>query len=281
MSATERITTYEHDGLAFDVRDEGPLDAVPAVLLHGFPERGTTWREVAPILHAQGVRTFAPDQRGYSPGARPGRRRDYRLTLLVDDVVALVEEIGAPVHLVGHDWGAVVAWLVAARRPDLVRTLTAVSVPFPMAFLRAGLTSTQALRSWYMGFFQIPRLAERSARRPGGPFDQALLRSGMTQDEVALFRTEVLAYGALPFALGWYRAITLVDRSMLSLRVSVPTTFVWSDGDVAVARRGAERCGGHVDGPYTFVELTGVSHWIPTQAPGPLARAILARMETG
>ena len=113
------------------------------------PSGRRSWRAVAPLLHAHGLRTLAPDQRGYSPGARPRRRRDYRLDRLVADVVALVDEVGRPVHLVGHDWGAVVAWVLAATRPDLVRTLTAVSVPHPAAFVRAALTSRQGLRSWY------------------------------------------------------------------------------------------------------------------------------------
>src|SRR3954467_12967075 len=99
---SERITTISNEGLTFDVLDEGPEDGTPVVLLHGFPERSTSWREVAPILHAAGLRTFALDQRGYSPGARPGRRRDYRFSLLCGDVVALIEQIGSQVHLVGH-----------------------------------------------------------------------------------------------------------------------------------------------------------------------------------
>jgi pimeloyl-ACP methyl ester carboxylesterase len=281
MSApTTRIPTYTHDGLTFDVRDEGPLDGTPVVLLHGFPERSTSWRAVAPILHGQGLRTFAPDQRGYSPGARPRRRRDYRLPGLVADVVALIDEIGAPVHLVGHDWGAVVGWRLAAERPDLLRSWTAVSVPHPMAFLQAGLTSTQGLRSWYIGFFQLPGLAELSARVAGGPFDQGLRRSGMTSEEVARFRTEMVEDGALPHALGWYRAIPLsADASMASSRVGVPTTFVWSDGDTAVARTGAEGTGKYVDGPYTFDVIEGATHWIPTQEPERCAAAVLARIE--
>src|SRR5215213_5684608 len=126
-----RLRSYRHDGLTFDVEDEGPLEGDPVVLLHGFPQRSTCWRLVVPLLHARGLRTYAPDQRGYSPSARPARRRDYRLERLVDDVLALVEAIGRPVHLVGHDWGAVVAWALASQRPDDVRTLTAVSVPHP------------------------------------------------------------------------------------------------------------------------------------------------------
>ena len=164
-----RLLRYRHDGLTFDVRDEGPVDGDPVVLLHGFPERDTCWRDVAPLLHAQGLRTYAPDQRGYSPGARPPRRRDYTMHKLEADVVALIETIGAPVHLVGHDWGANSGWLVATHRPDLVRTWTAVSVPHPAAFRRAMFSSRQAFSSWYMGAFQTPAppgAAGREARRP-------------------------------------------------------------------------------------------------------------------
>ena len=126
-----RLLRYRRDGLTFDVRDEGPLDGDPVVLLHGFPERNTCWREVAPLLHAQGLRTYAPDQRGYSPGARPPRRRDYTMDKLEADVVALIETVGRPVHLVGHDWGANTGWLAAAHRPDLVRTLDRRLRPSP------------------------------------------------------------------------------------------------------------------------------------------------------
>jgi pimeloyl-ACP methyl ester carboxylesterase len=275
---TDRITTYDHDGLTFDVRDEGPIDGEPVVLLHGFPERSTSWRHVAPILHEAGLRTLALDQRGYSPGARPRRRRDYRVPELVGDVAALVDEVGGPVHLVGHDWGAVVGWLVAARRPELLRTWTAISVPHPSAFLKAGLTSTQGLRSWYIGLFQLPGVAELAAARAGGPFDLFLRRAGMTREEVERFRVEIVHDGALPHALGWYRAIPLGDPGAGAGRVGVPTTFVWSDGDVAIARKGVEETGSWIDAPYELVVLEGVTHWIPTQAPEECAAAILARV---
>ncbi len=175
-----RLLRYRNDGLVFDVRDTGPLDGDPVVLLHGFPERAATWRKVEPLLHAHGLRTYAPDQRGYSPGARPRRRRDYRIQRLVGDVVALAEAIGRPVHLVGHDWGAAVGWYVAQQRPDLVRTWTAVSVPHPMAFARAALTSRQLLHSWYMLAFQLPRLPERGAVAAGRAGRHAR-RAGMTR----------------------------------------------------------------------------------------------------
>jgi pimeloyl-ACP methyl ester carboxylesterase len=277
---TDRLTTYDHDGLSFDVRDEGPLDGEPAVLLHGFPERGTSWREVAPRLHEAGLRTYAPDQRGYSPGARPRGRWSYRTPLLVADTVTLIERIGRPVHLVGHDWGAAVAWLVAAGRPGRVCSLTAVSVPHPAAFMASMTSSTQALKSWYMGLFQFPFLPELAAAVPGGPFDQALRRGGMTAAEVERFRTEIVEYGALPGALAWYRAMPLSDPRSSAQRVQVPTTLVWSDGDVAVGRESVERAEQWVDAPYRFEVLEGVSHWIPTHAPEALAAAVLDRVES-
>lgn len=273
---TARITSYTHDGLTFDVRDEGPPEGDPVLLLHGFPERSSTWRHVAPILHAAGLRTVAPDQRGYSPGARPSRRRDYTLPRLVDDAAALVDVIGRPVHVVGQDWGATVAWLLAAGHPERVRTLTAVSVPHSSEFVRALRTSRQGLASWYMGLFNLPWLPELLARR--GVLARGLLRGGMTDGEVARFRTEIVEYGALPGALGWYRAMPLTSPGWVDQRVPVPTTLVWGDADSAILRVGIERSGGWVDAPYHLEVLAGVSHWIATQAPESLARAILDRV---
>ena len=279
-AAAGRLTTYQHDGLSFDVLDEGPLDGDPIVLLHGFPERASCWRLVAPLLHAHGLRTYAPDQRGYSPGARPSRRRDYRFDTLAEDVVALIDAIGRPVHLVGHDLGAAVGWCVAGKRPDLVRTWTAVSVTHPLAFVRSLLTSRQLLNSWYIAMFNVPKLAEVVAARDPRRFEATLRRAGMTTDDIARFRTEILEYGALPGALGWYRAMLLVDSSARNPKVKVPTTMVWSDGDAALVRRGVDGAESFVEAPYELVVLKGVSHWIPVHAPEALAEAILERVAT-
>lgn len=157
VSADGRLTSFGRDGLVFDVVDRGPLDGEVVVLLHGFPQRASSWDLLAPLLHASGYRTLAPDQRGYSPRARPRGRFSYRMSQLTKDVVALIEaaEPGHKVHVVGHDWGAAVAWTVAAARPDAVATLTALSVPHPAAFMRALFTSRQFLLSWYMYVFQL------------------------------------------------------------------------------------------------------------------------------
>ena len=272
-----RLLRYRHDGLTFAVRDEGPLDGDPVVLLHGFPERATSWRKVAPLLHPHGLRTYAPDQRGYSRDARPPRRRDYRLGRLVGDVTRLAETIGSPVHLVGHDWGSVVAWRVAAERPELVRTLTAVSVPHPGAFLRSELTPRQALLSWYLLAFQVPRLPERLLSRQVS--DGYLRRGGMTAEEIDRFRSDIVEDGALRGGLMWYRAMFLEDPRQMSGPVRVPTTLVWSDGDAYVGRAGVDRTPAYVEADYRLVELPGVSHWIPTQAPEALAAAVLDRID--
>ena len=156
------LTAFTRGALRFDVTDQGPADADETVLLlHGFPQTSASWGPVAAHLHAAGLRTLAPDQRGYSPGARPTGRAAYRLEHLVDDAAALIESSGAgSVHVVGHDWGAIVAWALAAHRPELVRSVTGVSVPHPAAFVRAMYAGPQLPHSWYIGAFQLPGLPE-------------------------------------------------------------------------------------------------------------------------
>lgn len=121
-----RLTSYTHDGLVFDVVDDGPADGTPIVLLHGFPQNARQWERLTPHLHARGYRTIAPDQRGYAPGARPRGRYAYRVLALAGDTAALIEALGCgPVHLVGHDWGSIA--FRAAAAPRLRRYATALS----------------------------------------------------------------------------------------------------------------------------------------------------------
>ena len=256
--------------------DSGPRDGPVVVLLHGFPQRATCWEGVSRLLVGSGMRTLAPDQRGYSPGARPRSRLGYRSGELVADVVTLIDRVAGPVHLVGHDWGAVVAWRLAAERPDLVTSLVTVSVPHPGAFTRSLLSSSQALRSWYAAAVQPPVLPEVVTSRAPGLVESTLRRSGMTSDELRRFRREIVEAGALSGALGWYRGAALSRGGAPVVRV--PTTHVWSDGEQALARRGAELTAEYVDAPYRLEILEGVTHWIPTQAPERLARIVLDRV---
>ncbi len=271
-----RLTSYTHDGLRFAVRDEGPMGGELIVLLHGFPQTSTSWAEVVPHLHEAGYRTIAPDQRGYSPGARPGRRRDYRLDHLVGDTVALIEATGHDaVHLVGHDWGAAVAWSTAASHPDAVLTLTAVSVPHPRAMMQALRTRRQLRKSWYMGAFQLPWLPERLL---SGRYADGFLRSsGMSRRSVERYHHEIVRSGALHHTLGWYRAMLLSTPRGLGRRVRVPTTHVWSDRDTALGRHGAELTASYVEADYRLEVFEGVSHWIPDEEPERLAGEIIRR----
>lgn len=270
-----RPTTFTNDGLDFDLVDDGPLDGTPVVLLHGFPQTAACWSRVAPYLHERGFRTFAPSQRGYSPGARPRGRAAYRMSALTGDATALIDAVGAPVHLVGHDWGSVVAWSTAAARPDLVRTLTSVSVPHPMAFVRSMLSSRQALNSYYMALFQVPWAPESVLNRPQ-LLRWGLARSGLSEPGIEQVLREVVDTGAMTGALNWYRAMPFIDPRGAARRVAVPTTHVRGTRDRFVSGRSAELTAGYVTGPYRLVELDA-SHWIPEERPAELAEIIAER----
>lgn len=280
-----RVRTATRDGLTFDVHELGPPDGDPVLLLHGFPQRGDSWHAVAGRLAERGYRTLAPDQRGYSPGARPRGRSAYRLGEIVADALAVVDELAGPaarVHLVGHDWGAAVAWRLAARHGDRVRTLTAVSVPPPAAYLRSLLTTRQGLASWYVYAFQLPGLPERALAANGRPFSPrlvaALRRTGQSRAAAERDAAGLADPSALTAALNWYRGMFTEKPGEPDPPVRVPTLFVWSDGDAALTRQSTELVHQHVDAPFRYAELRGVSHWIPDEAPDQLAELLLEHL---
>ncbi|MFC4374482.1 alpha/beta fold hydrolase [Nocardia halotolerans] len=276
-----RLTTFVRAGLEFDVVDAGPLDGPVVVVLHGFPQTATSLAELTALLNARGYRTLAPNQRGYAPGARPRGRLAYRMSELVADVLALVDELDrGPVHLVGHDWGAMVAWSMAATRPERVRTLVTLSVPHPGAFVRSLVSSDQLLRSYYMGLFQLPVLPERLLRARPELLDRMLARSGMSAAAIARVHSEIIDAGALTGALNWYRALVAGSPRTATARVGVPVTHVWGSGDTALSRRGAELAGQYVTGQYRLVVLDGASHWLPEERPAELADLIAERVES-
>ena len=270
------MDSYTRDGLVFDVRDGGPADGDPVVLLHGFPQDSAAWTAVAGDLHAAGLRTLAPDQRGYSPGARPPGRTAYRLRELTADVLALLDaaELGSA-HVVGHDWGGIVGWALAAWHPERVRTLTSLSVPHPAAMAKAFVTSDQALRSSYVALFQVPVLPERLLLAVGGePLRRMLLTSGLPLDAADRYVERMREPGALSAALAWYRALPLDARNPVG-RVRVPTLHVWSTRDAALGRTATEQTRAFVDAPYRLEVLEGVAHFIPEIVPGQVAELVL------
>lgn len=270
---------FRRGDLVFDVRDSGPADGPVVVLLHGFPQNNGCWDAVTARLTAQGYRCLAPNQRGYSPGARPRRRRDYRTAELVDDVGALIEASGAEkVHLVGHDWGAAVAWGVAAAIPDRLATVTPVSVPHPAAFVKAIPTSRQGIASWYMYFFQLPWLPEFALSTRGGAIaKKALVDIGLAPAAAEHYVGAMLEPGALRGGINWYRGLPLSNLAQPTGggRITVPTMYVWSDNDAALLDKAAYATERYVTGEYRFEVMKGVSHWIPEERPDELSALLL------
>jgi pimeloyl-ACP methyl ester carboxylesterase len=265
----------------FDARTSGPPDGELVLLLHGFPQTSLEWRSQLDALGAAGYRAVAPDQRGYSPRARPEGVEHYRADHLVADVVAMADWLGAHrFHLAGHDWGAAVAWQVAGRYADRLRTLTIVSVPHPAAFSKAlAGDGDQRDRSSYINLFRQEGKAEEvllgdDARALRGMFSG----SGLA-DDVEEYVQVMQQPGALTAALNWYRAMD-VSMAQGMGPITTPTMFVWSTNDIALGRDAAEDTANHVEGPYRFEVLEGISHWVPEQAADDLSRLMLEHLKT-
>ena len=268
---------FQNDGLTFDVRDGGPPDGEPVVLLHGFPQDSSAFDRMAPLLHDAGLRTLAPDQRGYSPGARPAGRSPYRVREVTGDVLALLDAAGLQsAHVVGHDWGGFVGWALGAWHPERVRTLTVLSTPHPAAMTRAVLTSDQGLRSTYIGAFQLPVLPERLLlARDGAALRGVLSTGGLPDDVVDRYVNRMREPGALSAALAWYRAIPLAARDTVGT-VTVPTLHVWGTGDTFLGPAATAATRRSVTGPYRLEVLDGVPHWIPELAAERTAELVVA-----
>ena len=226
-----------------------------------------------------GYRVLVPNQRGYSPGARPAGRRNYAFDRLLGDVLAFADAAGAErFHLVGHDWGGAVAWGMAARHPDRVLTLTSLSMPHPRAYRRAMLTSDQPLRAWYILLYQLPRLPEMMVTQPAlaKTFRGALVGSGLSEaraDEYLQF----MQAGAIKPAVDWYRALPLIPPETFR-PVDVPTLYVYGAQDRWLGRRAAELTARYVRGPYRYEVLSEEGHWLPEEAPEAVGGLLLQHL---
>lgn len=283
------VDTFEIDTgpFSFIAHGAGPEDGPLVLLLHGFPQTSFVWRYQMAALATAGYRAVAFDQRGYSPGARPEGVEHYRLEHLVADVLAVADELGAHrSHVVGHDWGGAVAWLLAAHYPQRVRTMTSVSTPHPAAFANALASNDpeQVTKSAYIGFLRDESAEGLLLSEDGQGIVRALEVAGHPDIEGASAYVSVLTQpGALTAALNWYRAVTVTEaaaRSAAAVRVTVPTMYVWSDGDAALGRKAAEDTGEFVEGPYRFEVLQGVSHWIPEEVPDQLNALLLDHLSS-
>lgn len=269
--------------LTFDVRMAGPSDGEVVILLHGFPQTSYEWRNQISALGEAGYRAVAPNQRGYSAGARPAQVEDYTVPLLVADIVGLADAIGADrFHIVGHDWGAIIAWGVAVAAEDRVISASPVSVPHPDAFARVlgDPTSCQPEASSYFDVFVQPNSEDNFVAN-----DNQGLRgffTGIEEDAVEDYVRVLGSKVALSAALNWYRA-NIADRQVArpaTGMVHVPTMFTWSDGDTALCIDGAELTEEYVDAPYRFEVIEGVGHWIPDLASDRMTELLLDHINT-
>ena len=271
------MRTFERAGYIFEVRDGGPTDGEVIVLLHGFPQDAATWSDVEPLLHEAGYRTLAFDMRGVSPGARPESVRQYATIESIHDVTALLDAAGVEhAHLVGHDWGAYVAWATATECPERLLSLTVASTPHPGALRRSMTRSSQGIRSSYMLLFQVPGIAE-AVLKPGTPLWNAFVR-GLPPEHKQRYAQRMSDHATRHAALNWYRVMRyeLTSPSFTGGPVSVPTTYVWGEYDPALGRFAAEATGHYVAAPYAFVQLRA-GHWLPETRPELLAEAIVSR----
>ncbi|MSQ11806.1 MAG: alpha/beta hydrolase [Dehalococcoidia bacterium] len=231
----------------------GPL----VVLLHGFPEFWYSWRRQLPALATAGFRAVAVDMRGYNTSGKPKGVSSYQLSVLVEDVAALVRHFAAQrAHIVGHDWGGVVAWSVAMRHPELVERLVVLNAPHPGAFLREARRPGQLRRSWYVLFFQLPWLPEATFRSGNyrllrRVLQRQPLRAGaFTEDDINRYVEALAQPGALTAAISYYRATfrqAFQHMRHSATPVTAPTLLIWGERD-----------------PYLGIRLTqGLEHWAP------------------
>lgn len=268
------------NGLDFacDVAGEGP-DV--ALCLHGFPESRFSWRYQLPVLAEAGWRAVAPDLRGYGGSSRPTGKAAYHIDHLVDDVAAMFDALGARRKLlVAHDWGAVIAWVVAMRRRVALDGLIIMNVPHPTVFgeLIAHYWP-QRLKSWYVAFFQLPWLPEAMlARNNADGIAKAFLNMAVDKtmfppDVLDVYRQNALQPGALTAMINYYRA-NLGILNEVAPQITVPTLMLWGEEDKALDIKLTENYGRHVR-DFRLVRFPGVSHWVQQEAPDAVNAAML------
>lgn len=300
--ADSRVAGVRHDyAQAGEVRlhyaECGQRGAPLVLLLHGFPECWYSWRHQ---LNALGARfhAVAPDLRGYNLSDKPARVEDYRVERLVGDVLGLLDHFGArEAVVVGHDWGAAVAWAVAARHPERVRKVASLQVP-PLPVWLANMTVKQALRSWYMLFFQLPRLPEWQISANDFAalermFKQTSRPGTFTDTDLAVYKNALRQKSgrdgtdALTAAVNYYRANLFANLSPKpaaaqtgNSRIRVPTLFIYGERDFAIAPETVRDVGRHIAAPYRELRLAHSNHWVQQEAPAEVTAALLSFLES-
>lgn len=256
-------------GIHYEVTGEGRA----VVLLHGFPDSGRLWRNQVPALAGAGFKVIVPDLRGYGGSDRPEAVAAYALPVLAGDVLAVLADAGeSRAHVVGHDWGAALAWGLGSLTPDNVDHLAVLSVGFPTTFRR---TLEQLEKSWYMLLFQFPGIAEQWLRDD----DWRNFRWWGRHPDADAVIAELEANGSLTPGLNYYRANvgpeSLVGPPMELPPVQAPTMGVWSTGDFALTETQMTDSAQNVTGPWRYERVEGAGHWMQLEAPDEVTRLLL------
>jgi len=253
-------------GTNINVEVSGPEDGTPVLLLHGFPDTGRLWsKQVGPLVDA-GYRAIVVDQRGYGKSDKPADIDSYNFMFLAADVGAVLDHLGvAKAHVVGHDWGAAVAWAVASLAPDRVDKLAALSVGHPLSFGTAGFEQRE--KSWYMLLFQFEGIAEEWLTAD----NWANFREWSRHPDTDAVIAELERNRSLTPGLNWYRANvhprSLVEPPLALPKVQAPTMGVWSSGDFALTEKQMTGSSQFVEGPWRYERIEGPGHWMQWEAP--------------
>ena len=271
--------------LSFDALIAGPSSGEPVMLLHGFPNTNYQWREQIVALAEADFSVIAPNQRGYSSGARPIGIESYTSEKLVEDVRQIADALNwETFHLAGHDWGAFIAWEFAGKYPSRLRTLIPISVPHPEAFAiaLADPNGKQAEMSSYVEFFQQAESTSAFLTDSASLLKSIYESAGLSTEEMEPYLQVLGKPEALDAALNWYRANSFsppldqaTNRRSHTPDIETPTMYIWSTEDTALGRQGAELTSSFVSGEYRYEVFEGVNHWITETAAEQLNTVML------
>ena len=280
-------TFIKTNGIQLHVVMAGPQSGPPVLLLHGFPENWRCWIRQLPALAAAGCRVIAPDQRGYNLSDKPKGIRSYRSEELTKDILGLIDALEyEKVNLVGHDFGALVAWMLATKHPERLHRLGIINVPHPAVmwrFLRRDFE--QMRRSLYALFFQLPWLPEMFMRLGNWSVaSSSIRRSGrpnaFTDEDIEKYKEAWSQSGAMTSMLNWYRAAARFPPEITNgMRVSVRTLILWGVQDFALSRRMARPSLDYCeDGNLIF--FPDATHWVQREDADEVNRRLLTFVNT-
>lgn len=275
---------FEHiptNGIRLHTALAGPADGQPVIILHGFPEAWFGWENQIHSLAGAGFRVIAPDQRGYNLSDKPEGKDSYQIEQLVNDILGLADTLGLDqFYLVGHDWGAIVAWSLALGHPERVKHLAIANVPHPAVFRSYLLTHpAQMLKSWYAGFFQIPRLPELFSRAGNWRFLIRAMPGYWPEDQQDRYREAWSQPGAITAMINWYRAAARKSTSRnTSSVVKAPTLIIWGKKDPHLSHQMAPLSLAYCqNGQLVLIE--DATHWVQHDQPDTVSQLLIEHFQ--